>query len=170
MRKIWIFVALAIVVVSVYWFGVLPRFATISHPASDEQIVENQHEGHDIKMKHDKHTGRAVHHYMEKELGLCPVMPTEKASAEFSHLYKGTTYYFCCAWCIAEFQKSPQKYISRIKEINLETFQYGFSPNPVIVKKGDITRLTITTRDITHGVLIREYNINVPVKKGEKKS
>ncbi|MFH2070496.1 MAG: heavy metal-binding domain-containing protein [Elusimicrobiota bacterium] len=105
----------------------------------------------------------------KKKLGLCPVMPTEEASAEYSYVYKGRTYYFCCGDCLVAFKKSPGKYVSRIKEISLEAYQYGFSPDPVVVKKGDIVRLTITSRDIAHGVYINEYGVKLPVKKGEKK-
>lgn len=105
----------------------------------------------------------------EEKLGLCPVMPTEKVSTEYSYVYEDKTYYFCCGDCLAEFKKSPGKYVSRIKEINLEAYQYGFSPDPVVVKKGDIVRLTITSRDIAHGVHIKEYGVKLPVKKGEKK-
>lgn len=58
---------------------------------------------------------------------------------------------------------------AKIKEISLEAYQYGFSPDPVVVKKGDIVRFDITSRDVTHGVYIKEYGINVTVKKGEHK-
>ncbi|MCM8800337.1 MAG: cupredoxin domain-containing protein, partial [Candidatus Omnitrophica bacterium] len=51
----------------------------------------------------------------------------------------------------------------------LEAYQYGFSPDPVIVKKGDIVKLEITSQDVSHGVYIREYGINISVKKGETK-
>jgi len=101
-------------------------------------------------------------------VGICPVMH-EPASREFAYTYEGKTYYFCCPMCIEEFKKDPQKYISKIKEIKLEAFQYGFSPDPIVVKKGDIVKLEITSRDVTHGVYIKEYGINVSVKKGETK-
>jgi len=58
---------------------------------------------------------------------------------------------------------------AKIKEINLEAYQYGFSPDPVVVKKGDMVKFDITSRDVTHGVYIKEYGINVVVKKGEHK-
>lgn len=63
--------------------------------------------------------------------------------------------------------KAPQE--AGVKEINLEAFQYGFSPEPVVVKKGDIVKLDITSRDVAHGVYIKEYGINVSVNKGEHK-
>jgi cytochrome c oxidase subunit 2 len=39
----------------------------------------------------------------------------------------------------------------------------------VVVKKGDIVKLLITSRDVTHGVYIKEYGINVTITKQEAK-
>lgn len=104
----------------------------------------------------------------EASVGICPVMGGA-ASKEYSYIYEGKPYYFCCPNCIEEFKKDPQKYISKIKEIKLEAFQYGFFPDPVVVKRGDIVRFDITSRDVSHGVYIKEYGINVSVKKDEYK-
>lgn len=100
--------------------------------------------------------------------GICPVLH-EPASKEYSYVYEGKTYYFCCPMCIEEFKKAPQMYISKIKEIKLTTYQFGFSPDPVVVKKGDIVKLLMTSRDVAHGVYIKEYGINVTVAKQEVK-
>ena len=66
-------------------------------------------------------------------------------------------------------QVEQKNYISKIKEIKLEAYQFGFSPDPVVVKKGDIVKLLITSRDVTHGVYIKEYGINVTITKQEAK-
>jgi nitrosocyanin len=102
------------------------------------------------------------------DVGLCPVM-RNPASSEYSYTYEGKTYYFCCPMCIEQFKKDPQKYISRIKEFNVEAYQFGFDPAQITVHKGDIVRILVTSRDVPHGFFIKEYNINVPVKKGEVK-
>lgn len=104
----------------------------------------------------------------ESSVGICPVMGGA-ASKEYSSTYEGKTYYFCCPNCIEEFKKDPQKYISKIKEIKLEAFQYGFSPDPIVVKKGDIVKLDVTSRDVAHGAYIKEYGINVSIGKDEHK-
>ena len=104
----------------------------------------------------------------DQDAGICPVLHGP-ASKEYTFAYEGKTYYFCCPMCIDEFKKDPQKYISRIKEIKLEAFRYGYSPDPIVVKKGDIVSLDITSRDVTHGVYIKEYGIDVTVSKGEHK-
>lgn len=98
--------------------------------------------------------------------GLCPVAGTE-ASGQYSHTYENKIYYFCCEDCVRQFIIDPQRYISRIKEFKLEAYQYGFSPDPLIVKKGDIIKLEITSRDVPHGVYIKEYGINVKVEKAQ---
>lgn len=108
------------------------------------------------------------HHQEKKNYGLCPVTG-EPSSKDFSYEYKGKKYYFCCPSCIEEFKKMPEKYISKIKEINVEAFQFGYSPEIIKVKKGDIVRIIFTTRDVPHGFMIKEYGIDVKVKKGEKK-
>ena len=121
--------------------------------------------------KHEHMMGEPTYH-MEGEgmhngdAGICPVLH-EKASKDYPYTYKGKTYYFCCPMCVDEFKKDPEKYISKIKEINLEAFQYGFSPDKIVVKKGDIVKIYATSRDVTHGFYIKEYGINVPIKKGE---
>jgi len=111
------------------------------------------------------------HHGMKGEaqdFGICPVMKGE-ASKDYSYTYEGKTYYFCCPSCIEEFKKDPEKYISKIKEINLEAYQFGFSPDTITVKKDDIVKIYATSRDVNHGIYIKDYNINVPVEKGEVK-
>lgn len=117
---------------------------------------------------HQEHPMMHEEMLREENVGICPVTH-EPALKEYSYTYEDKTYYFCCPMCIDEFKKEPQKYISKIKEIKLEAFRYGFSPDPVVVKKDDIVKLEITSRDVTHGVYIKEYGINVSVKKDEAK-
>lgn len=114
------------------------------------------------EMEHSMETGM-MH---DEDMGICPVMHN-KASKEYSYTYEGKTYYFCCPMCIEEFKKDPEKYISRIKEVDLEAFQFGFSPDMITVKKGDIVKIYATSRDVAHGFSIKEYDINVPLEKGK---
>lgn len=125
-----------------------------------------QQDGSEEQHKYKKKSAKKS---SEKNLGICPVIPQAKASEENSYIYKDKTYYFCCPACIEKFKNDPEKYISKIKEIKLEAYQYGFSPDPVVVKKDDIVRLTVTSRDIAHGIYIKEYGIKLSVKKGETK-
>lgn len=126
-------------------------------------FAQDMHEHH--------HTMEEEQHSMEGEsqdFGICPVMKG-KAGKDYSYTYEGKTYYFCCPACREQFKEEPQKYISKIKEINLEVYQFGFSPDTITVKKDDIVKIYATSKDVNHGVYIKEYNISVPVKKGEIK-
>lgn len=126
------------------------------------------HHPHDM----DNHTNKQMTDEKavrsEDNLGICPVMGGE-ARKEYSYTYQGKVYYFCCPSCIDEFKKDPEKYISKIKEFELEAYQFGFEPEEIVVEKGDIVRILARSRDVPHGVYIKEYNINVTVKKGETK-
>lgn len=129
-------------------------------------IAQDMH-GRHHEMSETEHPMESEATHVES-LGICPVMRNE-ASKEYSCIYEGKTYYFCCSMCIEEFKKDPKEYISRIKEINLEAFQFGFSPDKITVKKDDIVKIYASSRDVTHGFYIKEYSINVPLKKEEIK-
>lgn len=101
-------------------------------------------------------------------VGICPVMGGTK-SDKYSYTYKGKVYYFCCPRCIKAFKENPEKYISKVKKIKVEAYQFGYSPEKIVVKKGDIVSIIATSRDVAHGFFIKEYGINVTVKKGELK-
>ncbi|MBU1112650.1 MAG: YHS domain-containing protein [Candidatus Omnitrophica bacterium] len=103
-----------------------------------------------------------------KNLGICPVMGGE-AKEEYSYVYEGKTYYFCCPSCTEDFKSDPQKYISQIKEFKLEAYQFGFEPEEIVINQGDRVTIIATSRDVAHGVYIKEYAINVTVNKGEEK-
>lgn len=54
-----------------------------------------------------------------------------------------------------------------VKEVNLEAYKFGFLPEKIIVSKGTIVKIHATSRDVTHGVFIKEYGINEQIKKGK---
>lgn len=56
---------------------------------------------------------------------------------------------------------------AQVKEINLEAYQFRFSPETITVNKGDIVKIHATSRDVPHGVFIKEYGINEKVEKGK---
>jgi YHS domain-containing protein len=45
----------------------------------------------------------------------CPVLGG-KINKEIYTDYKGQRIYFCCAGCIADFKKNPDKYLQKMKE------------------------------------------------------
>ena len=53
---------------------------------------------------------------VEEDLGICPVMGGQ-AKEEYSYVYEGKTYYFCCPPCIEKFKSNPQEYISKEEKV-----------------------------------------------------
>ena len=145
---------------SLFAIGVFLFVSILVLPAHAEEMREHHH----IIGEADHHMGNEGLH--GEDAGICPVLHNE-ASKEYSYAYEGKTYYFCCPICVEEFKKDPAKYLLKIKEIKLEAFQFGFSPDTIRVKKGDIVKIYVTSRDVPHGFYIKEYNINVPVQKGK---
>ncbi len=55
------------------------------------------------------------------ESAICPVMGNkipDVSKAAGKSVYKGKTYYFCCASCKAKFDKDPEKYIKLCAKAN----------------------------------------------------
>lgn len=49
---------------------------------------------------------------------------------------------------------------SEVKEFRIEARQFVFEPETIEVNKGDKVRLIVTSKDVPHGIAIREYGIN----------
>ncbi len=52
-----------------------------------------------------------------------------------------------------------------VKDFDLKAFQFGYSPETITVNKGDVVKIHATSGDVPHGVMIKEYGINVRVEK-----
>lgn len=100
--------------------------------------------------------------------GLCPVLG-KKASLSNSCKYGGETYYFCNPECVINFQKDPEKYLSRIKKITLLAQTYSFLPLEIKMKQGDIVQITFIAKNVNRSLIIKEYGINVSVIQNEEK-
>lgn len=64
-------------------------------------------------------------------------------------------------------QESMMTDKAQVKEINLEAYQFSYSPDTITVNKGDIVKIHATSRDVPHGIFIKEYAINEKVEKGK---
>ncbi|MEW5734265.1 MAG: YHS domain-containing protein [Thermodesulfobacteriota bacterium] len=51
----------------------------------------------------------------EKPQQFCPVMGG-RVNKGLHTDYQGKRIYFCCAYCIGEFQKNPEKYLEKMKQ------------------------------------------------------
>ena len=56
------------------------------------------------------------------------------------------------------------------KEFVITLKQWSFSPSVITVKKGDSVMLKLRSVDVTHGLALPDFNINVNVKNGETKT
>ena len=121
---------------------------------------------HGDKGSHRQHMQHEKDIISDEKVAVCPIMGGPQ-SKKYSYTYKGKTYYFCCPACIKIFKKNPRKYISKVKEFKFEAYRFGYEPEEIVVKKGDTVRLLATSRDVTHGVYIKEYGVSVTVKRGK---
>ncbi|MDD5353662.1 MAG: YHS domain-containing protein [bacterium] len=110
----------------------------------------------------------------------CPVTGEKidpKTAVTYEH--KGNTYTFCCAGCIEQFKKEPEKYIAiapplsgavkdGVREITVIAKKYEFLPDPIGVKQDEKVRLKITATDTAHGIGIKEYNIDQKLPVGKE--
>ena len=53
-----------------------------------------------------------------------------------------------------------------VRVIQMRAFQFGFDPNPVIVNEGERIKLVVTSTDVTHGISIAEFGVNVQLFPG----
>jgi Cu+-exporting ATPase len=42
-------------------------------------------------------------------------MTVDPLTATHRSVYDGTTYWFCCAGCLAEFEKTPERYLRTVE-------------------------------------------------------
>jgi YHS domain-containing protein len=70
------------------------------------------HDGHD----HGGAASQAASADAASKGELCPVSGEEvDAKGGIAYEYKGKVYHFCCASCVADFKKDPEKYIKKMK-------------------------------------------------------
>jgi cytochrome c oxidase subunit II len=54
-----------------------------------------------------------------------------------------------------------------IRIIQVTASRYKFSPDPIVVKLGEKVRLILTSSDVTHGIAISEFKVNVAIPVGK---
>ena len=61
----------------------------------------------------------------------------------------------------------PQTGSDGIKKFTMTARKWKFEPNEIIVNEGDKVRLTVTSIDIAHGIVIPDYGINEYLSPGQ---
>lgn len=57
--------------------------------------------------------------------------------------------------------------IGALKEVKMTAKQFSFSPTEIRVKKGERVRLVVTNEDVSHGIAIPAFNVNLQLNPGE---
>ena len=55
----------------------------------------------------------------------------------------------------------------KLVEINVTAKKWDFTPNTITLKEGDHVRLFLTSEDVVHGFMLKDYNINVKIEPGQ---
>jgi cytochrome c oxidase subunit II len=53
------------------------------------------------------------------------------------------------------------------KTIPITAERFSFSPNEITLKKGEEVTLEISTKDVTHGLVIKDLGVKTEIKKGQ---
>jgi cytochrome c oxidase subunit 2 len=56
---------------------------------------------------------------------------------------------------------------SEVKEFIITARQWEFEPSTITVNKGDTVRLIITSTDVTHGIIIPQFGVNLVLDPGQ---
>ncbi len=84
---------------------------------------------------------------------------TALAAEEGHHVETGAT---------TEQAEFSGKLVDGVRVVNVEAFKYDFEPDPIVVGLGEKVRLELKSRDVTHGLGIKEYGIDEVVPVGGK--
>jgi len=57
--------------------------------------------------------------------------------------------------------------IDGVRFIEVEAYSFAFEPDYIVVNSGEKVKLNFTTRDVEHGFMIEEMNINVSINPAE---
>lgn len=57
-----------------------------------------------------------------------------------------------------------------VRMVEYDAFQYGFAPDPLVVRTGEHVRLLVKSRDVSHGAMIPEVDFSTEIPTGERKA
>ena len=56
--------------------------------------------------------------------------------------------------------------IDGVRVVKVEAFKYDFAPDPIVVGLGEKVRLELESRDVAHGIGIKEYGMDEAIPAG----
>lgn len=57
-----------------------------------------------------------------------------------------------------------------VRTVEYDAFQYGFAPDPLVVRAGEYVRLLVKSRDVSHGAMIPEVDFSTEITTDERKA
>ncbi len=57
-----------------------------------------------------------------------------------------------------------------VRVVEVKASRYQFDPDPIVVNSGEKVRLVLTSTDVDHGLMIREFNVNISAGVGKPAS
>lgn len=54
-----------------------------------------------------------------------------------------------------------------VRVIEVKASRYQFEPDPIIVKLNELVRLVVSSTDVTHGLAISEFKVNISIPAGK---
>jgi hypothetical protein len=66
------------------------------------------------------------------------------------------------AWIATQTVDRPQT-----RNIHIESYRYGFSPSRIMANRGDLLRLTFSTRDTGQSFFFQDYDLHVSISPGD---
>ncbi len=57
-----------------------------------------------------------------------------------------------------------------VRIIRVESFKYGYVPNPIVVRKGEQVKIELSTRDVAHGFQVNKLGIDMMTAPGKTAS
>jgi cytochrome c oxidase subunit 2 len=57
-----------------------------------------------------------------------------------------------------------------VRVVDYDAFQYGFEPDPLVVRAGERVRLMVKSRDVTHGAMIPEVDFSIEISADNRKA
>lgn len=61
-------------------------------------------------------------------------------------------------------QQVPEVYTNETKEFTIAASNWKFDPGTIVVKQGDKVKIKITSTDVKHSFMLKDYNINVQLE------
>ncbi len=61
-------------------------------------------------------------------------------------------------------QPKPVVYESKVREFVITAKNWSFSPDTIVVNQGDKVKIKITSTDIAHSFLLKDYNLNIKLE------